>query len=106
MAIIDGCSRLQVIYYIILPLVKPGIAAGAVLGFLYIWNDFMRAYALTLSDSTRTVQTGLYFSMTQWGIEWGPMMASVVAALIPIILIFVLLQRYFLQGLASGAVKG
>lgn len=106
MATIDGCSRLQIIYYIILPIAKPGLAAAAVLGFVYVWNDFTRAYTLTISDKYRTVQTGLYFMISDWGVEWGPMMAAVITTLIPILIMFFLLQRYFIYGLSSGAVKG
>lgn len=105
-AIIDGASVWKAMFVIVLPLARPGLAAAAVLALLQVWNDFVRSYALTISDSTRTVQAGLYHMMTDWGVEWGPMMAATVAALIPIVLAFVVLQRQFIQGLTSGSVKG
>jgi len=104
-AIIDGCSRWQAIYYIVLPLSRPGLAAAAVLGFIIVWNDFIRSYALTISDTRRTVQPGLYQMITDWGVEWGPMMAAAVTALIPIIVIYIILQRGFIMGLTAGSMK-
>ena len=105
-AIIDGCPLPKTMYHIILPLAKPGLAAAAVLGFIIVWNDFLRSYTLTISDGTRTVQAGLYQMITDWGVEWGPMMAATVAALVPIIVIFIILQKSFIQGLTAGSMKG
>jgi ABC-type glycerol-3-phosphate transport system permease component len=105
-AIIDGCPIWRAMYHIILPLARPGLAAAAVLGFIVVWNDFLRSYTLTISDETRTVQAGLYQMITDWGVEWGPMMAATVAALIPIIIIFIILQKSFIQGLTAGSMKG
>jgi ABC-type glycerol-3-phosphate transport system permease component len=104
-AIIDGCPLWKAIYHIILPLARPGLAAAAVLGFVIVWNDFLRSYSLTISDSHRTVQAGLYQMITDWGVEWGPMMAATVTALVPIIVIFIILQKSFIQGLTAGSMK-
>ncbi len=105
-AVIDGCPLWKTMYHIVLPLSRPGLAAAAVYGFIIVWNDFLRSYSLTISDAHRTIQAGLYQMITDWGIEWGPMMAATVTALIPIIVIFILLQKSFIQGLTAGSVKG
>jgi multiple sugar transport system permease protein len=105
-AFVDGCGRLKAFYVVVLPLMRPGIAAAAVLVFVTIWNDFLLAFSLTLRDDHRLLQVGLYSFVTEMGIEWGPLMAATIGSTIPVVLAFALLQRYFIQGLTGGAVKG
>jgi ABC-type glycerol-3-phosphate transport system permease component len=105
-ALIDGTTYVGAFYRIVFPLLKPGLAAGSALVFLTIWNDFLIGYSLTLTDNHRLVQVGLYFFVTEVGISWGPLMAATMGSLIPVILVFALLQRAFIQGLTGGAVKG
>jgi multiple sugar transport system permease protein len=104
-AYVDGCTRTTAFYRIVLPLTQPGIAAVAILVFIYVWNDFLIAYALTISDNMRLIQSGLYLYVTQSGIEWASLMAAAIAALVPPVLAFILLQSRFIQGLTRGAVK-
>jgi ABC-type glycerol-3-phosphate transport system permease component len=104
-AIMDGCSRFKAILYIVLPLTRPGLASAAVLGFLNVWNDFLIARTLTISDERRTLQTGLYHMITDWGIDWGPMMAATITAIVPLVVIYIFLQRSFIQGLTKGGTK-
>jgi ABC-type glycerol-3-phosphate transport system permease component len=103
---VDGCSPLRTFYVIILPLLRPGLAAAAVLVFVTVWNDFLIAFALTLSDEHRLLQVGLQSFVTEGGISWGPMMAATVGSLVPAALVFAFLQRAFVQGVTAGAVKG
>lgn len=105
-ALVDGCSRLKTFYVVVLPLMRPGIAAAAVLVFVTIWNDFLLAFSLTLRDENRLLQVGLYSFVTEMGIEWGPLMAATIGSTIPVVIAYALLQRYFIQGLTGGAVKG
>jgi len=105
-ALIDGCSLTGTFYRIDLPLMAPGLAAGAVLAFATVWNDFLWAFSLTLSDSHRLVQVGLYFFITEAEIQWGPLMAATIGALLPIVLAFALMQRAFIRGLTGGSVVG
>jgi ABC-type glycerol-3-phosphate transport system permease component len=102
---IDGCTRIGAFYRITLPLLQPGLVAGTVLVFANIWNEFLIGYCLVLSDSTRLVQVGLYFFITEVGIEWGRLMAGAIVASLPIIVLYACLQRAFVQGLSAGAVK-
>jgi ABC-type glycerol-3-phosphate transport system permease component len=105
-AMLDGCSRIGAFYRVTLRLAPAGIFAGSVFVFVNIWNEFMIGYGLVQSDSHRIIQVGLYAFVTEVGIEWGPMMATLVASLVPIFVFYFLLQRYFIQGLTGGAVKG
>lgn len=105
-AMIDGCSRLQLFYLIILPLAAPGIISLTLVVFRFTWNEFIIALTISASDSTRTIPIGLYYFISAFGIEWGVLMAAVVVALLPAALLFVLLQRRFVEGLMAGSVKG
>jgi multiple sugar transport system permease protein len=105
-AMIDGCSRLKAFYLIVLPLLRPGLAAAAVLVFVTIWNDFLLSFSLTLKDEHRLLQTGIYIFVNESGIEWGPLTAAAIGSSIPVAIVFALLQRSFIRGLTGGAVKG
>jgi ABC-type glycerol-3-phosphate transport system permease component len=104
-AYVDGCTRVGAFYRIVLPLTQPGTAAVAILVFIYVWNDFLIAFALTISDDMRLIQSGLYLYVTQSGIEWASLMAAAIAALAPPVVAFILLQSRFIQGLTRGAVQ-
>ena len=104
-ALIDGCSRLRAFYRIIMPLAQPGMAAVGILVFVFVWNDFLIAFVLTITDEMRLVQSGLYLYVTAFGIEWSKLMAATVVALVPPVTVFVLLQSRFIQGLTKGAIK-
>lgn len=103
---IDGCTALGAFLRVTVPLLWPGLVAGAILVFVMIWNDFLIGYSLTLSDGNRLVQVGIYAFMTETGVEYGPLCAAAIASIIPIVALYALLQRYFIQGLTGGAVKG
>jgi ABC-type glycerol-3-phosphate transport system permease component len=103
---VDGCSRMQALYRVIVPLTQPGLAAATVLVFVYVWNEFIIALTMSATDSMRMIPVGLYFYISQFGVEWGKLMAAVTVAILPIIVLFVILQRRFVQGLTSGAIKG
>lgn len=105
-ALIDGASRAGVFYRIVLPLLRPGLGAAAVLVFVTVWNEFLIGYSLVLSDERRLIQVGVYYFITDVGIEWGPLMAGMIISALPIIALFAALQSFFIQGLTGGAVKG
>jgi ABC-type glycerol-3-phosphate transport system permease component len=101
-ALVDGCTRWGAFRRITLPLMRPGLVAGALLSFVNVWNEFLLAFSLTQRSEIRTIQVGMYSFITEVGIEWGQMMAALVTSLIPIMVLYVLLQRQFLQGLTGG----
>ena len=103
---VDGCSRIGAFYRITLPLLRPGLLAGGVLVFIHIWNEFLIGYSLVLGDEHRLVQVGVYFFVTENGVAWGPLMAAAMGSIVPVITLYAILQRAFIQGLTGGAVKG
>ncbi len=103
---IDGCSRLAAFRLVVLPLVRPGLAAAGILIFIYVWNDFLIAVAMTASESMRLTQVGLARYISDVGVSWGEFMAYTVLITLPPVLAFAALQRRFIQALISGAVKG
>lgn len=103
---LDGCSKPMIFYRLILPISKPGIVASALLSAVYVWNDYLVSSTFTSKDTLRMLSAGLYNYITQYGIQWGDLMSAVMIAIIPMVILFVLLQRHFVEGLAAGAVKG
>jgi len=105
-AMIDGSSRLGALWRVTLPLSLPGLAATAIYVFLLAWNEFF--FALTFMNSTemRTIPVGLESFFAEHSVDWGLVMAGSVVASLPVVVLFGLLSRYFIQGLTSGAVKG
>lgn len=104
-ALIDGCSHLTAFYRITAPLSQPGLAAAAIVAFIFVWNEFIIALTLTTENVMRLTAVGLYFYITAYGIEWGKLMAAVTLAVVPILVAFILLQRRFVEGLTAGATK-
>jgi multiple sugar transport system permease protein len=104
-AMIDGCSRLQAVLKIIMPLVVPGIIATALYVFLLAWNNILFAGVLT-DQSTRTFTTGLQEYASESSTEYGQLMAACSVTVVPIVTVFFIFQRYFVSGLTGGAVKG
>ena len=103
---IDGCSALGVMTRIILPLSAPGIATAAIFSFTTSWNEFLYAATLITSTELKTLPLGIAGFLRSDSFSWGPLMASATIATIPMLILFVLLQRYVVQGLTLGAVKG
>lgn len=106
-AAIDGCSRLQILWRIVLPLIRPGIAAIAIFVFVFVWNDFLVGTVLATTEDMKTVQNGIVrYITTGFGNFWGLFAAFVVVAFIPVLAIFAAFQKWFIAGLTSGGVKG
>ena len=104
-AAVDGASRLRILWSIVLPLSQPALAAVALLVFLNAWNEFVIASIMTSSALMRTAQVFLYLNMTDVGVNWGEMMASGLATNLPVLALFLLLQRRFIAGLTAGSLK-
>lgn len=104
-AMIDGCSRFGTLFRVSLPLAVPGLAATAILAFLYCWNEFLYAVILT-GRNARTLPVIITSFMTNRSVLWGRIAASGSLVLIPVLIFALLAQRYLIRGLAKGAVKG
>jgi len=105
-AAIDGCNRWQAFWLIALPLIRPGLAAAAVIVFIGVWNEFLFGLALTSSSDMRPVQTGVYLELNTYGIPWARLMAGVIVSLLPVVVMFLFTQRHLIRGLTAGATKG
>jgi len=106
-AFIDGANRFQVIWQLILPLIRPGIAAVATIGIVTTWNDYITVAVFAPDVAKRTLQVALINQVfDSLGISWSYMMAFVAIASMPVILMFGLVQKWFISGLTAGAVKG
>ena len=103
---IDGCSRLAVLWKVVLPLAKPALATVAVLTLLVVWNDLTWPLIAINSESHYTVQLGLATYQGAHRTEWSAVMAGNVLVTLPIVLAFLLAQRTFIRSLTSTAVKG
>lgn len=104
-AIIDGCSRARCCRSIIVPISKSGIATCTILSFLGSWNNFQ--FALVLSGTkTRTLPVTLQYFISGADIRWGRMLAATIVVILPAIIITLILQKYIIQGMTAGAVKG
>lgn len=103
---VDGCSHLRAMVQLILPIARPGIGAAAVISFVYVWNDFLIAATMISTDDKRLISVGLYNYLSQYGIVWGQLTAAVMVTLLPIVAVFVLMERRLVAGLSAGATKG
>jgi len=105
-AFIDGCGYFQSYFQIILPIAKVPIATCGILVSLYVWRDFFLPLVLILSPDRKTLAVGLLAFMNQFSTDWNPLSAAMVLQIIPFVVVFLFFQRYFVKGIASGAVKG
>ncbi|MEJ1157291.1 carbohydrate ABC transporter permease [Prosthecomicrobium sp. N25] len=106
-ATIDGASRLEAFFDVVLPQALPGIITTGVFTFLLCWNEYLYSLVMINDDSRRTLPTGIMGTLvTGHTIEWGMVMAAASMMSVPLLLIFLLLQRYVVQGFGAGAVKG
>src|SRR3989339_515342 len=104
-ALIDGCSRLRVFWYVALPLALPGIVATGIYIFLQAWDELMFAWVLTNAD-TMTIPVGIRLFVGNYQNRFALIMAAATVATIPVVVIFFLLQKHIVKGLTAGAVKG
>jgi multiple sugar transport system permease protein len=102
---VEGVAEWRIFWYIVLPLMRPAIAALSVLIFTFIWNDFFWATVLTTSPSTQPITAGLSSLNGQWVAAWHLVSAGSILAALPPVMMFFLMQRHFIAGLTLGAVK-
>ncbi len=105
-AMIDGCTRLQTFYKILLPLSAPGLVAAGIFAFTLSWNEFLYALIFITSSKLQTIPVGLASHIVADIYMWGPLMAGSTMAAIPVIILYMLAQRALVQGLFAGSVRG
>jgi multiple sugar transport system permease protein len=105
-ALIDGCTPIGVLVRIILPLAAPGVATAAIFSFTQCWNEFLYAASLAQSGAMKTLSLGIAGFLVSDIFIWGQMMAAALIATVPMLLLFIFLQRFVVQGLTMGGVKG
>jgi len=105
-ALIDGYSRAQTLRKIVLPLSRPALIAATLFVLTFAWNDFVVAVTLLSADSVRTLPIGIYNFLGFYGREWGPLLAASMVSIVPLVALFVALQRFFIAGMTGGGVKG
>lgn len=104
---IDGAGNLKIMFQIVFPITVPGMISIAIYGFVWSWNDLLYSMTLVTDTAKRTLASGLVMTfLGEASTNWGYMMAASIVAAVPVTIIFVFLQRYFIQGLTAGAVKG
>lgn len=106
-ATIDGCNMLQTFFKVVFPILKPTTVTVAILNAMWIWNDYLLPY-LILGSSYKTIPVAVQLTMqgAYGSVDWGGFMAMLTLSIIPIILLYIFMQRYIIEGVISGAVKG
>jgi ABC-type glycerol-3-phosphate transport system permease component len=102
---VDGAGTMQTLGRIVLPLLAPGLAATALLTFLFSWNEFLFAYTFTASEASRTVPVALALFPGVFEVPWGDIAAASMLASLPPIVIVLALQRHLVRGLLAGAIR-
>ena len=106
-SMIDGCNPLQTYFHIVLPLLRPTMVSVAILEAMWIWNDYLLPTLILDINKYRTISMLIQFFRGSYGrVEMGPMMACIMLAILPIIIIYLIGQKYIIKGVVAGAVKG
>lgn len=106
-ATIDGCNSLQTFFKVVFPILKSTTVTVAILNAMWIWNDYLLPY-LVLGSKYKTIPVAVQLTMqgAYGNVDWGGFMAMLTLSIIPIIVLYIFLQRYIIEGVLSGAVKG
>ncbi|WP_054706006.1 carbohydrate ABC transporter permease [Bacillus sp. JCM 19041] len=106
-AVVDGATIYQIFFKLAFPLIKNAIVTVALVQFFFVWNDLIFAMSFISDSELRTIQTGLMSFAGEYGQrEWGPTFASIALAVVPILILYVFLNKLVMKGMTSGAVKG
>jgi ABC-type glycerol-3-phosphate transport system permease component len=103
---IDGCNEFDVFRRVYMPLTAPGIATITIFQFVGTWNEFMYANTLISSQELKPIQPSVFVAVGQYGTDWPALTAGLTMAIVPIVIVYLVLQRQFVRGLTAGALKG
>ncbi len=105
-ALIDGCSKMGILWRVIMPLAKPAVSTLSIFAFLFAWNDYLWPMIATRSPEMYTVQIGLRTFMGKYGTQWVLLMAGVATSTIPVLILFFAAQSQVVEGIATSGLKG
>jgi ABC-type glycerol-3-phosphate transport system permease component len=105
-AMVDGCTRMGTLFRIVLPLSTNGLAATAVYVFMQVWGEYVFAITFINTENKRTIVSGLNVMVTQFGMDYGLVMAAVLLTMVVPLVLFFMVQRYLIEALMAGALKG
>ena len=104
---IDGCNPVQVFFKIVLPIMKPTYLSVGILETMWVWNDYLLPYLTLDSTKYKTIPILIQYFRGGYGhVELGPMMACIMMVVIPIVIMYIFCQKYIIDGVVAGAVKG
>ena len=105
-SLVDGCTSLRFYFTILMPLSKAAFASVVIYEMLFSWNEYLFALTFLRNDKTRTITTATQVFFTQWQSNWTQLFAILSIALLPVLVLYLSLQKYFIAGMMAGAVKG
>ena len=106
-AMIDGCNPVQTFFLIVIPVLKPTMISVGILETMWVWNDYLLPYLVLDRKKFSTVPILIqYFKGSYGRVEMGPMMACIMLTVLPIIIVYLVCQKYIIKGVVAGAVKG
>ncbi|SMQ84890.1 carbohydrate ABC transporter membrane protein 2, CUT1 family [Bacillus sp. OV166] len=105
-AMIDGCSRINALFKVIIPVMLPGIAATFIFAFVQCWNELFLAIMFIDKEEAKTIPVAMNSFITKYDIDWGAMSAATVLSVIPTLILFAFAQKYIVEGMTQGSVKG
>lgn len=105
-AMIDGCSRFQLLTKIIMPVIVPGVVAVSMIGFVTIWNEFIITLIFTTGGRLRTLTMSMYYLVSRNNVNYGAVCAVAFVSLVPVMVIFLIFRKQFINSMIDGAIKG
>jgi sn-glycerol 3-phosphate transport system permease protein len=107
-AMLDGAGRMRILWHVLVPMIRPHLAAFAVVSVIYHWNEFLWPLVATSSNSVRVLAVGLqsFTRASESGAEWGLVSAGTLIVIAPLLLVFLLFQRLFIQSFTQSGLKG
>ncbi len=105
-AMVDGCGRVSALVRVVMPVVMPGVAATFVFAFIAAWNELFFSIMFINSEAKKTIPAGISIFIQKVEVNWAMMTAAAVIAMVPVLVLFLFIQKYLVQGLSAGAVKG
>ncbi len=102
---LEGCGLFRLFFQIVLPLSKPVLVTNILFSFLFAWNDFLWPLIITDSQKMRTIQVGLSYFQGRYGVRWELLSAATIFAILPSFIVFIIAQKYFIEGISTSGLK-